>query len=561
MISPKKAELFKNRAVQEFISKENVQKALKNLQSNLRNLCDKKEYQKFVDKALSLLEGRDSNSDRKWLTKVAETLANNLLIIFPAFASSGDKDLHDKVQDFYYRYLYIDPGEYAKSMYHYIIDAYFAGNFGFIPEGWVEEVFPQYSEMKNAAKKERRIAMISPKKAELFKNRAVQEFISKENVQKALKNLPFNLRNLCDKKEYQKFVDKALSLLEGRDSNSDGKWLTKVAETLANNLLIIFPAFASSGNKDLHDKVQDFYYRYLYIDPGEYGKSMYDYIIDAYSAGNFGFISEDWVEEVFPEYSEMKNAAKKERRIALETMRNSLKSFTAEDSTSNKLEIEEQLGRKLKETKKPRHCYFLLDVTLDHLMGEGKTLYKLDDAPAKLPGVYLIYYIGTTELYEGSKIHASDRTPVYVGMSTEVVSGVSGRLATHRKNIGKAARLTLSDFAFKVIFLDVKHYAPAMEGMLIEHFKPVWNQETVGLSFGSAANSDNMWNRYHIQQHEATIKDVLSKLRIADNGSESVEENDSTASKEEKDDGINDTISGLEHLNIGSKFIKVHVSG
>jgi len=42
------------------------------------------------------------------------------------------------------------------------------------------------------------------------------------------------------------------------------------------------------------------------------------------------------------------------------------------------------------------------------------------------------------------------------------------------------------------------HYAPCIEGMLIEHYDPPWNSESIGLSFGNKGKS--LWHQYHVDQ-------------------------------------------------------------
>ena len=216
----------------------------------------------------------------------------------------------------------------------------------------------------------------------------------------------------------------------------------------------------------------------------------------------------------------------------------------------------------------------------------------------RLPGVYLIYYVGKTQLYEGSQVSPSTDYPVYVGMSKK---SISRRLNTHRKNIKRAngeqtrqekqaaeegqtdqeqthreqtgdeqtdeeqtdeeqtdeeqtdeeqtdkeqtdekeptdeeqtqererseikktergsqtegVKMELSDFVVRFMIVDIKHYACCIESMLIEYFCPVWNSETVKLSFGNAGEDNNNWHKYHIEKDEDTIRNILDLLKI-----------------------------------------------
>ncbi|KAJ7381920.1 hypothetical protein OS493_038295 [Desmophyllum pertusum] len=135
----------------------------------------------------------------------------------------------------------------------------------------------------------------------------------------------------------------------------------------------------------------------------------------------------------------------------------------------------------------------------------------------KLPGVYFIYYVGETKLYKGSQVSPSIHYPVYVGKSEK---DIGDRLSDHYKKIAKSEQkkhkfsLNVADFVVRFMIVDVEYYAPAIEGMLIKYFSPVWNKETVGFSFGNANSRTNTWNKFHIQGDEKTINDMLENLTI-----------------------------------------------
>ena len=238
------------------------------------------------------------------------------------------------------------------------------------------------------------------------------------------------------------------------------------------------------------------------------------------------------------------------------------------------------------------HEYDLQQIALDFL--DKSYIYPLNDTTfPELPGVYLIYHVGKTQLYEGSQVSPSIDYPVYVGMSKK---NISKRLKAHRYNIKTAidkqtgqekqtdeeeeeqteeeqtekeqseeeqtqeeqtqeeqtqeeqtqeeqtqeeqtqeeqtegkklsenkqterrpaagVKMELSDFVVRFMIVDIEHYACRIESMLIEYFCPVWNSETVKLSFGNAVDSNNDWHKYHIKKDADTITRILDLLKI-----------------------------------------------
>ena len=134
--------------------------------------------------------------------------------------------------------------------------------------------------------------------------------------------------------------------------------------------------------------------------------------------------------------------------------------------------------------------------------------------------MYLIYHVGKTQLYEGSRVFPSTDYPVYVGMSNK---NISKRLNTHRNNIKAAigeetgqekqtdeeedeqtdeeqeeqtegkklsenkqterelqtegVKMELSDFVVRFMIVDIEHYACCIESMLIEYFCSVMEKK------------------------------------------------------------------------------------
>ena len=131
------------------------------------------------------------------------------------------------------------------------------------------------------------------------------------------------------------------------------------------------------------------------------------------------------------------------------------------------------------------------------------------------PGVYLIYYIGKTSLYE-DLVSSSRDQPIYVGMSE---SDILVRLNHHYDKVAESYDLKEKDFVVRVLIVDVEYYAPCIEGMLIEYYNPLWNDPTVKFSFGNPDDpddpddEDNNWNKYHVAKDADTRKDMIKRVR------------------------------------------------
>ena len=126
------------------------------------------------------------------------------------------------------------------------------------------------------------------------------------------------------------------------------------------------------------------------------------------------------------------------------------------------------------------------------------------------PGVYLIYYVGETFLY-GNLVEPDESRPIYVGMSR---SNILDRLRDHSEKIVNAKDLELRDFAVRFLIVDIKHYAPGIEGALIEYHNPLWNKDkNINFSFGNAHAENNNWRKYHAIQDESTIKKMIKLVR------------------------------------------------
>ena len=96
----------------------------------------------------------------------------------------------------------------------------------------------------------------------------------------------------------------------------------------------------------------------------------------------------------------------------------------------------------------------------------------------KRPGVYFIYYVGETDLYEGSQVSPSTHYPVYVGQSK---NNIGNRLRVHYKKIEEAKNLHLTDFVVRFMILNNEYQPLTIEKRLIEDFSPVWNRVGGGI--------------------------------------------------------------------------------
>ena len=322
----------------------------------------------------------------------------------------------------------------------------------------------------------------------------------RDEVLRAVEKLPTDLQRLLSNGDYKQFLEEALS-----EFASNLK--------LSKCLLAICPVLGLSNEKEVHKLVQQFFS--VNCDDQEImdiTRSKYAYVT------NTKFIEllpDDWlgtcgkgIEEILEE----KRQARIKEATFLRELRDTPYVFDVAKLT---FKVEFELGRKFRETPELQEGSLLLEAAKEFLSSIEIWL-KLDEHFPPQPGVYFLYYIGEKELYPGSFVIGSPHVPVYVGMSA---SKISTRMADHKKKIGKAKHLDVADFAVKVIFVDIRHYAPCIEGMFIEHFDPVWNRETLGISFGSRVSS--LWRKYHVDEDLDVSKEMEQKLNISGGQSES----------------------------------------
>ncbi|CAH3136296.1 unnamed protein product [Pocillopora meandrina] len=124
------------------------------------------------------------------------------------------------------------------------------------------------------------------------------------------------------------------------------------------------------------------------------------------------------------------------------------------------------------------------------------------------PGVYLIYYIGETYLYE-DLVRPSQDKPIYVGKSK---NDILNRLSDHRRNMARANDLEVTDFVVRIMTVDSKYYAPSIEAVLKDHYDPLWNNKTVKFSFGNAKDSKSNWYKYHVAEVKFKREEIIKRV-------------------------------------------------
>lgn len=340
-----------------------------------------------------------------------------------------------------------------------------------------------------------------------FKKYFRSKDIRDENVLRAEEKLPTDLQQLLSNGDYKQFLEEALSEF-ARNLK------------LSKCLLAICPALGLSYEKEVHKLVQRFFsVNWDDQEVRDVTRSKYSYVT------NTKFIEllpDDWLgkcDEDVEEILEKKRQARTEKKTSLDELKKCLRELRDHDYVCDvaklTFKVESELKRKFQDTPELQEGSLLLEAA-EEFLSSIEIWLKLDGHFPPQPGVYFLYYIGEEELYPGSFVIGSSHDPVYVGMSA---SKISTRMADHKAKIGMAKNLDVADFAVKVMFVDIRHYAPCIEGMFIEHFDPVWNRETLGISFGSRVSS--LWRKYHVDEDLDVSKDMKQKLNISGSQSES----------------------------------------
>lgn len=175
-----------------------------------------------------------------------------------------------------------------------------------------------------------------------------------------------------------------------------------------------------------------------------------------------------------------------------------------------KLYVEDAMSRIRK--KNDRYRFKLMQVAVEFV--ERLPILPLTTSTDYLrgflpyPGVYLIYYVGTTSLY-GNLVKPSQGRPIYIGMSR---TNILIRLKNHEKKVN-AEDLGVRNFYVRFLIVDIEHYAPSIEGALIEFYNPLWNDKNVEFNFGNGESDSNNWKKYHVDQNERVREDMIERVR------------------------------------------------
>lgn len=348
--------------------------------------------------------------------------------------------------------------------------------------------------------------------------RVQHNYKGKEQLSRAVKKHLTYLKELLKKGlELKQILKKALRKLAGRHLK------------LSKCLWAICPTLGLSNEKKVHELVQRFYcyergYYCDYQEIEDVRRSRYAYITNTET---IELLPHDWLRK----WGKEKQKARISEKNSLAMLKKRLRvtdNQRACDVTQLTFKVESELKRKLQKTPELQDGSLLLKAA-EEFLSSFEIWLKLDDQfPSKLLGVYFLYYIGKKKLHPESFVRGSLSVPVYVGMSA---FDISRRLRDHRAKIGRAKDLDVADFAVKVMFVDNRHYAHCIEGMFIEDFVPVWNRETLGISFGSQKNS--LWEKYHVDKDPDVCNDMERKLNINGGHSESESESDEWQSESE----------------------------
>ena len=175
-------------------------------------------------------------------------------------------------------------------------------------------------------------------------------------------------------------------------------------------------------------------------------------------------------------------------------------------------ELPEELQRRIR-NKNDRYRFKLMQVAVEFVgrLHISPLTTSIDYLRGFLPypGVYLIYYVGTTSLY-GNLVNPSQGRPIYIGMSR---TDILDRLKNHRKKVEDAEDLDVRNFDVRFLIVDIEHFAPSIEGALIEFYNPLWNDKNVKFNFGNAESDNNNWKKYHVDQNEYTRTDMIERVR------------------------------------------------
>lgn len=324
------------------------------------------------------------------------------------------------------------------------------------------------------------------------------------NLKEEIEKLPPELKDLWRKRQFAKFLKNVENDLAAKENEGERRHAKDLSEIILPFLLELGCSF----DNNVHKLIISCYLK-VTADSAEQRLSI------ARSCNRYvdSVLSRERLELV-PDVAEILAFSVQELIPLSEEQ-----TFKVEEEM--RLEFQKQIGSHISRVSKCK--YALQEIALKFM--DKLYIYPLDSTFPELPGVYFIYHVGKIQLYEESQVFPSARYPVYVGMSKD---NIARRLRDHHKKIEdtkkrtlrrqqnetEGVKLELTDFVVRFMIVDVAHYAPCIEGMLIEYFNPVWNSEAMKFSFGSGDRLGNLWYEFHNRRDPKTIENVLSYLKI-----------------------------------------------
>ncbi|PFX22789.1 uncharacterized protein LOC111333793 [Stylophora pistillata] len=317
---------------------------------------------------------------------------------------------------------------------------------------------------------------------------------------KIMEELPEDLRQLWDKQRYHKFLERIFVISNGIASEVS----TEHEKAAFKAALPLVPELWKSKESQEHERIQEIYFLW---EKAALPESL---------AISLAISANQYVKNVLcTESMERVDFCRIHKCLSL----SSLLLIKLKMEVEQKINVEDAIVQERNSTgeipsKDEKQSSVLQKISLKRL----ENLYifpfvEIGDKPCQYPdhpGVYCIYYIGKSDLYEGGVKPSKDR-PVYVGMSK---ISISKRLLSHQSKIVKARDLNRRDFIVRFMLVDMHYYACCVEEMLIEYFSPVWNEnEAVKFSFGNADDVNNNWHKYHVEGDSKTKETMIKSVK------------------------------------------------
>lgn len=309
-----------------------------------------------------------------------------------------------------------------------------------------------------------------------------------------MEELAEELRELWKEQKFVDFLKKVHELLKYlKRSNNDEE--IKASKATVEFTLHLLPELSKNINRSIHNYIQEIYSLCKIFEPTRaLAKSCNEYVRNVFCT------------EI------RKRATVSGIRRCLEI---STSAFIALHIEREKLKVEDEVCKQHgKRNKDDGYNCTLQKVAVEFQKKSPIfpiTICKDRYTRDCFPGVYLIYYIGETSLYRKLISH-SQVQPIYVGESK---NNIFERLRKHCRILELAKDLREKDFIVRFIIIDhdLRHYAPGIEGFLLDFYSPLWNDKTAKLNFGNAKDPKNNWNKYHIGLVEHEREEIITNVR------------------------------------------------